>query len=104
MQRFQTLLAFGLLLVGQAIRADERPTENTALATAEARLKSIYLKREFAPAPFAGKWLADSSGYLMLEAEKPGTAPDIVKYGLADGKRTVLIGAAQLVPTGSIEK
>ncbi|MGL4419395.1 MAG: DPP IV N-terminal domain-containing protein, partial [Gemmataceae bacterium] len=74
------------------------------LATAEARLKSIYLKREFAPAPFPGKWLADSSGYLMLEAEKPGTAPDIVKYALADGKRTVLIGAAQLVPTGSMEK
>ncbi|MCU0702639.1 MAG: hypothetical protein MUF18_01455, partial [Fimbriiglobus sp.] len=102
MQRFCTLAALALVIVGhQHGLADDRNARDMALAAAEGRLKAIYEKREFAPAPFSGKWLADSSGYLMLESTKPGAEPEVVTYDAADGKRTVFIGADKLVEPGS---
>jgi dipeptidyl-peptidase 4 len=98
MQRFYTLSAFVLLLGGHLPgQADDGIARAKALASAEGQLKAIYEKREFSPATFPGKWLADSSGYLMLESATPGAEPDVVKYAAEDAKRTVLIAADQLV-------
>ncbi len=101
MPRFSTLTALVLLIVCHQLSvADDGKARDKALAAAEERLKAIYEKREFAPATFAGKWLADSSGYLMLESAKPGVEPEVVKYAAEDGKRTVFIGADKLVAPG----
>ncbi len=101
MRRLVTLSALVLVIVGQQHGvADDKAAGVKALADAEVRLKAIYEKREFAPATFAGRWLADSSGYLMLDAAKPGAEPEVVKYD-ADGKRTILIGADKLLEPGT---
>jgi hypothetical protein len=82
----------------------DRAGRDKALADAESRLKAIYENRDFAPTTFPGKWLAESSGYLMLEPPKPGAEPDVVTYDAKAGKRSVLIGADQLVAPGSKQR
>jgi dipeptidyl-peptidase-4 len=102
MQRY-TLFAgavLGLLMCCQQLIAQDRKGLDTALTEAETRLKAIYEKRDFAPATFRGQWLADSSGYLMLESSKPDAAPEVVKYDAKDGKRTIFIGADKLTEPG----
>ncbi|MBL8798452.1 MAG: DPP IV N-terminal domain-containing protein [Planctomycetia bacterium] len=99
------LLVFWLGLVGTtASAAGDRASRDKLLAEAESRLKSIYEQRDFAPAAFPGQWLADSSGYCMLEPPKPGMTPEIVQYDAATGKRSVLIGVDQLVAPGTAER
>lgn len=104
MKKSYTFMGFWLVIAGTASAADGRTGRDKVLAAAEARLKSIYERREFAPAAFPGKWLADSSGYLVLEPSKPGAEPDVVKYDVKNGKRTVFIGADQLVVPGSKQR
>ena len=102
MRRFCTLAALVVVNVGHRhCTADDGKARDKALAGAEERLKAIYDKREFAPATFPGKWLADSSGYLMLESVTPGAEPEVVKFDARDGKRTVFIGADQFVEPGT---
>ncbi len=103
MSRFATVILLWLA-VGSTAPAAERIIRDKMLADAESRLKAIYEKRDFAPATFPGQWLADSSGYLMLEPSKPGEEPEVVKYDAKNGNRSVLIGAAQLVPPGSLQR
>jgi dipeptidyl-peptidase 4 len=98
--RFCVFIFIGLLISTQQVISQEIGARAKALTTAEERLKAIYEKREFAPATFAGQWLADSSGYLMLESSKPGTAPEVVKYDATDGKRTIFISADKLMEPG----
>lgn len=86
MRRFSTCMVFWLALAGTASSADERTAREKVLADAELRLRSIYDKREFAPAQFPGKWLPDSSGYWVLEPFKPGAEPLVVKYDAKSGK------------------
>ncbi|MEZ6142801.1 MAG: DPP IV N-terminal domain-containing protein [Zavarzinella sp.] len=95
--RLNLLLIWSLIFGGTDLVGEERTTHEKLLTIAESRLKSIYENRDFAPATFAGHWLADSSGYLVLESARPGTAPDVVKYGVQDRKRTVFISADQLI-------
>lgn len=102
MRQFFTIMICWLALAGSA--AGDRADRDRVLADAESRLKGIYEKRDFAPAAFAGQWLVDSSGYLMLEPAKPGADPAIVKYEAKDGKRSILIGADQLVAPGTAER
>lgn len=101
MNRFCTFAVLWLLMCCQHSVAQGPQGREAALAEAEIRLKAIYENRAFVPATFAGKWLADSSGYLMLEPSRPGAEPDIVKYDVQDGKRTIFIGANQLVEPGN---
>ena len=104
MQRFSAFLGFWLVAVGATAADDGRNGREKALAAVEARLKAIYEKRDFAPAAFAGKWLADSSGYLLLEPAQPGAAPEVVKYDVPSGKRSILIRADQLVAPGTQDR
>ena len=103
MSRFATVILLWLAVESTAPAA-ERTGRDKMLADAESRLKSIYEKREFAPATFPGEWLADSSGYLMLEPAKQGAEPEVVKYDAKSGKRSILIGADQLVVPGTKER
>ncbi|MSR55781.1 MAG: S9 family peptidase [Gemmataceae bacterium] len=86
------------------VAADDRAGHTQILAEAETRLKSIYDKREFAPASFSGKWLRDSSGYLVLENPKDGSEPELVQYDVASGKRSLLIGGDRLVVPGTSDR
>ena len=104
MMRFCTFAALGLLVITQPLCADKATARANVLAEAELRVKSIYEKRDFAAATFPGKWFADSSGYLMLEPSKPGAEPEVVKYDAQSGKRSVVIGADQLVVPGTPDR
>ena len=95
MMRFCTFVALGLLFSTQPLIADDEKGREKALAEAELRVKSIYEKRDFAPATFPGKWLADSPGYLMLEPSKSGAEPEVVTYDAKSGKRSIIFGAYQ---------
>jgi dipeptidyl-peptidase-4 len=101
MIRLLTCCTFALLISPQLLRAEERSALETTLLSAETRLKSIYDNRDFIPVPFAGKWLADSSGYLMLEPARPDAEPEIVKYDVKTGQRSIFIAADKLVPPNS---
>jgi dipeptidyl-peptidase 4 len=104
MRLFSTFMVFWLAIAGTASAADDRTGRDKVLADAELQLKSIYEKREFAPATFPGKWLTDSSGYLILEPSKPGAEPEVVKYDAKNGKRSILIGVDQLAVPGAPDR
>jgi dipeptidyl-peptidase-4 len=104
MVRFFTGVVFWLLISSTDAYATEPIGKEKAFSEAEARLKSIYDKREFAPATFPGKWLADSSGYLMLESSRSGSEREVVKYDAKNADRSVLIGMNQLVLPGTRER
>ena len=97
MRRVSEFITCWLLFANAFAAADDRAGHTTILAEAETRLKSIYDTREFAAATFSGKWLRDSSGYLVLEKPKDGSEPELVQYDVASGKRSTLIGSDRLV-------
>lgn len=108
MRQTIAIVAICLALTGEGARA-ENPSANPAdrakiLAQAEARLKSIYEKQEYALTPFSGKWLRDSSGYFVLESNKPGSPPELVQYDVSTGKRSILIGDQQLTLPGTSDR
>lgn len=74
------------------------------MADAETRLKAIYDHREFVPASFSGKWLRDSSGYLVLEQPKGSSEPELVQYDVMSGKRSILIDSKRLVVPGTSDR
>ena len=100
-KRFNPAVALGLLIGSQPLFAHEGAGREKALAEAEERLNAIYVKKEFTPATFAGKWMADSSAYLLLEPSEPGGGPIVAKYDANGGKRTILVGPDQLVVPGT---
>ena len=91
------LITCWLVIASAVVAADERAGHARILADAETRLKSIYDKREFVPASFSGKWLRDSSGYLVLEKPKESSEPELVQYDVTSGKRSTLFGGDRLV-------
>ncbi len=104
MKRVLVFLMFWPLTAAAPALADDRADREKALAAAELRLKAIYENRDFAPATFSGQWLADSSGYLVLEPSPTGGGQEVVKYTVPNGKRSVLIGPSQLVPPGTANR
>jgi len=65
-------------------------------------LERIFEEEEFEVETFGpARWLEDGSGYTTLEAsEEVEEAKEIVRYDPATGKRSVLVPATSLVPTG----
>jgi len=78
---------FGAVAVGDG-RA-QTPKERI-LKEAESRLRAIYERGEFRSKRFQAEWLADSSGYTVLERTPDGKERVRVRYDVASGKRTVL--------------
>ena len=105
MSRVSTVITCWIVIASAvAVAADERASHTKVLAEAETRLKSIYDQREFAPASFSGKWLRDSSGYLVFEKPKDRSEPELAQYDAASGKRSLLIGGDKLVVPGTSDR
>ncbi len=104
MSRVCAFISSWLVIANTFVAADDRAGHTQILADAETRLKSIYDKREFVPASFSGKWLRDSSGYLILEKFKNGSETELVQYDVISGKRSILIGGDQLVVRGTSDR
>lgn len=104
MNRAFAFVACGLVVAHPFVVADDRAGHSDILAEAEARLKAIYDAGAFAPATFSGKWLRDSSGYLVLEKPDVDSAPELVRYDAASGDRTVVIGNDKLAVPGTSDR
>lgn len=76
-----------------------------AQAGVEESLRRIFASRDFMPDRFGpARWLEEGAAYTTLEpsASHRG-ALDIVRYETANGRRSVLVSAAELVPPGATE-
>jgi len=100
--RIIAFLTFELLVVCQPIAVEKGPTREQLLAEAQTRLKSIDGTQDFAPAAFPGRWLADS-GYVLLHTTKPKPVPELVRFDVKTGQRSVAIAAEQLTVPGTKE-
>eukprot|EP01048_Picozoa_sp_COSAG05_P013676 COSAG05_NODE_1477_length_4781_cov_6.449381_5_plen_324_part_00 len=78
-----------------------------ALAKIEPRLRGIYEQRKLGENPgriplvFSGRWLPDSSAYIIREPVSGSEAPALVRYEAASGARSVLDSAAAEAATSA---
>jgi dipeptidyl-peptidase-4 len=96
-RRFGCLLA----IVAAAVAPPDvrgQPAGEALLKQAESRLRAIYDRDEFRPKSFRADWLADSSGYTVLEPVPDAKEQVRVRYDVATGKRTVLDSAPSEEP------
>ena len=70
-------------------------------AETEARLRSIFVARDFDARSFQATWLPDGSGYTTLEAAPGASARELVRYDAASGDRTVLASLSGLTPSAA---
>ena len=66
----------------------------------EPKLRQIFDRGEFNARIFRGVWLADSSGYTVLERKPEEGGLELVKYEAVTGKRTILMPLSKLIPSG----
>lgn len=66
----------------------------------EPKLRQIFDRGEFNARIFRGVWLADSSGYTVLERNPEEGGLELVKYEAVTGKRTILMPLSKLIPSG----
>ncbi|MBC7364891.1 MAG: DPP IV N-terminal domain-containing protein [Candidatus Aminicenantes bacterium] len=66
----------------------------------ESKLKAIFESGEFNARQFRGEWCPDGSAYALLERNSKENGMELVSYEILTGKRTVLAGPAQLIPSG----
>jgi dipeptidyl-peptidase 4 len=66
--------------------------------------RRAFATEEFVPKKFGpAKWLDKGTAYTTVEASGAvAGSRDIVRYGTADGQRSVLVSASQLVPAGAM--
>jgi hypothetical protein len=81
-------VALLLLVAGVPLAADERDDRAKALAEAKTRLKSIYESGDFVAKTFSGKWLSDSTGYMLLEIQNRNSCGTNWKAGNARRDRS----------------
>ncbi len=67
----------------------------------EARLRSIFVARDFDARSFQATWLPDGSGYTTLEAAPGDSARELLRYDAASGDRTVLASLSDLTPSAA---
>lgn len=91
-------LAFLFFILFCAVGVYAQPPTSQA-DPATLTLDSIFTFR--AKSLNALKWQADGKGYLVLEDSGKGGAQDLVRYDIATGDRSILIGADKLVPAGA---
>jgi dipeptidyl-peptidase-4 len=93
--RFGCLMAavFAALVILPEVRS-QTPHE-VLLQQAESRFRAIYDRNEFRPQSFRVGWLADSSGYTVLESVPDAKEKVRVRYDALSGERTVLAASSQ---------
>jgi len=65
----------------------------------ESKLRAIFEDEEFNARIFRGEWYPDGSAYTVLERNPKGNGVELVKYEIVTGKRTILAGLSQLIPS-----
>ncbi len=98
------LVCWASVFIVGGVAAPEVPAQRSQkllLEKAESRLRAIYERREFRAKTFHADWLADSSGYTVLESVPDAKERVLVRYDLATGKRTVL-GPPERDRTGNV--
>ena len=93
--RVRCLLVAGLVAAMATPMVRSQSAHQALLDRAESRLRAIYERDEFRPRRFRAEWLADSSGYTVLEAVPNAKERVRVRYAVADGKRTVVNDSEQ---------
>jgi dipeptidyl-peptidase 4 len=79
-----------LLLVAFTARAQE------SLELADIYKNGTYRQKGYGPV----RWMKDDKGYSTLESNTEVGGRDIIRYEANSGKRSVLVSAGQLIPTG----
>ena len=79
------------------------PASAQVPAETEARLRSIFVARDFDARSFQATWLPDGTGYATLEAPSGASAGELTRYDAASGDRTVLASLSNLTPSGASE-
>jgi dipeptidyl-peptidase-4 len=96
---FRRVLASALISLLLVASVGAQPADR--VAALDAQLVRIFGTGTFAAPRFGpARWLADGSGYTVLEAG-PGGGSDIVRYDARTGVRSVLVAAARLTPPGA---
>lgn len=96
-----TLAACSTTSTKQTTEQTEQHMPSTA-AEGQLTLEEIYGKGTYNPSPVATtRWLADGSGYTILEDNSNGKGQDLVRYHPETQARTVLATAAELTPANA---
>ena len=86
-------VALALVSLWSGVSAQQGRTED--------QLRRIFATRDFVSERFGpARWLGDSAYTTVEESATVQNAGEIVRYDAASGQRSVLVPAAQLVPTG----
>ncbi|WP_404400408.1 DPP IV N-terminal domain-containing protein [Idiomarina seosinensis] len=106
----QSLWLAGLTLLfiagcsGTATTTASVKNSGTNAAAGPLTLESIYSSNKYQlDYPTPTRWLADGSGYTVLEQSSSGKGQDIVRYHPQTNQREVLVSARQLTPKGKDE-
>lgn len=96
------LLFWGSSKIGFAVDSETRLIKSWAQVSGdiESKLRQIFDRGEFNARLFRGVWLADGSGYTVLERNTEEGGLEVVRYETASGKRTVLTPLSKLIPAG----
>lgn len=82
------------VLSSRGLRSEEKKPDPSRLT-----LQRIYGSSEFSAKQPSLRWLPDSDAFTTLERSKDAGGRDIVKYEAKSGERTVMVSAADLVPS-----
>jgi dipeptidyl-peptidase 4 len=94
------ILCVGIVAAVALPNVHSQTSHEALLDQAESRLRAIYERNEFRPKSFQAEWLADSSGYTVMESVPDAKENVRVRYDVADGKRTVLNDSDQEPSSG----
>src|ERR1043165_10277974 len=97
MHRFRQI-SFALIILSCAVAVYPQQTA-TQTDPSTLTLDNVFTFR--AKSLNALKWQADGKGYLVLEPAGIGDAQNIVRYDIATGQKSILIGADKLAPAGA---
>jgi len=94
-RRFGFFLATAFAALVILPEARSQTAQEVLLQQAESRFRAIYDRNEFRPQSYRVDWLADSSGYTILESVPDAKEKVRVRYDTVSGERTVLDASSQ---------
>lgn len=94
-RRLGCLLATAFAALVTLPQARSQTAHEVLLQQAESRFRATYDRNEFRPRSFRVDWLADSSGYTVLESVPEAKEKVRVRYDTVSGERTVLDASSQ---------
>ena len=85
------VLAFSLQVIGCQQTVEKKPSNNQNVVPTEAvaRLRAIFERNEFDARTFSATWLADGSGYTVMELDSGTNERVRARYDVVSGERSV---------------